>query len=185
MKIFIALIITIISITGCVGGGQSYVTSVNRDNDFRFEIIAPPLGSVTLPGDAKSWVDVGTQAGWHSFKNQNNNDSVQYVNLEKNNWDFYSTDLSTNKKFMNKYYVWESEYLSSHNLVERTEVIEKEVNEDKEDYILIEVLRNDNRKHFIVFSIQNGRVIGVALRSDDTRDMALSKVTKIYESTKY
>ena len=180
----IILSAVLLILVGCTAGNyRNYVVQESREGIYKYEIIVPLLGSVSLPGNPDSWKFVGTQAGWHTFKNKENNDIVQYVNGLKNRFSFYN-ELSNNEIFLMSYYRWEDEYLMNSGIVELTKIIEKEFNEDNEDYILIEVVRNDNIRHFIKFSVQSGRVVAVTLRTDDPGEVALEKIKYIYNSTK-
>jgi hypothetical protein len=115
------------------------MTAVHREGHFRFEIISPSLGSVTLPGDPNAWVVAGKQSGWYSFEYRESKDVAQYVNSEKDRWEFYTTDLTTNERFLNRYYEyeWENGFYANHRSVKRMEIVEKEINEDADDYSVI------------------------------------------------
>lgn len=185
MKNFIIFILLIFHY-GCIsiGGGQNYLTTESREGKYKFEILTPHNSSITLPGDPNAWVDIGVQDGWYTFKNTSNNDTVQYINKLKNKAEFYSEELNNNEKYINKYYDWETEYFLNSGIINRTGIIKKEINEDDEDYILIDVLRNDEINHFIYFSIRKGRVVAVSIRSSDPKEIVLSRIEEIYNSTK-
>lgn len=185
MKLF-TLLVMLVFLTSCVstGGDRSYFINESRDGIYKFEISLPFSESITLPGDPDAWTYVGKQSGWHTFNNVTTDEAVQYVNSGKSSFEFYSDDLNNNSNFINKYYEWESEYLQGFGIVDRVDVVEKEINKEDRDYILIDVVRNDGINNFIYFSIKKGRVVGASLKSSDQRDIVLNKIKGIYNSTK-
>ncbi|MFH1505090.1 MAG: hypothetical protein ABIH08_06880 [Candidatus Omnitrophota bacterium] len=169
---------------GCVGGRQVYLTTEHKDKNYIFEFLSPAIGSITLPGDPDAWVKMGMESGWFTFYNEKSNDTVQYINTKKESLEFYTKELSTNENLINGYYEWEKEYLAKSPVVESAIIIEKEINEDSEDYILFEVVRNDGRNHFIYSSIRDKRVTIISLQTNDPEDIALKNIIQMYNSTK-
>ena len=121
----------------------------------------------------------------HTFKNTSNGEFVQYVNILKNSLGFYTSELDTNEKYFNSYFQYLKQIHSKLETIESMKIVSKEINEDEEDFIIIEVIKKDGWNNLICFSLRQNIAVGANIITNDEREKALKKLYMIYNSTKF
>ena len=127
-----------------------------------------------LPGKWKHIGKIENSAQW-AFANKKSKLTL-LINVRKiENFEFYNKELSE-FEFLNKFYVWETEFWGKDD---KNVEIEKIETNEQEKYIIWRLkIIDKNIESFIFSGIRNNKLIGLSL-SDDNKEKPKSRTEKI------
>jgi hypothetical protein len=182
MKLSTVLILMLLA--SCASTGSSNLFYETRDDKYRFIQLCPYV-ELTLPGDAKDWEHFKYYKGNHYFRNHSMPHDVQYVAGPKSKFEFYNDSLDTNDKFLKYFYQWDADYLLKEEVkdAEGHRILEQNVSESKNDYIIWELYKGD-KYYIFLFGMKNDIVVRLMTNIGPDRDAAKNYLYKIFEDIK-
>jgi hypothetical protein len=127
-----------------------------------------------LPGKWKHIGKIENSAQW-GFANEKLKLTL-LINVRKpENFEFYSKDLSE-FEFLNKFYLWETEFWGKDD--QKVEIEKIETNEEEKYIIWRLKILDKNIESFIFSGIRNNKLIGISL-SDNNKKEPKSRTEKI------
>jgi HD superfamily phosphohydrolase len=183
MKKIIGISVLMVFIYGCLT--SQYIIGEQREGAYKFDVFSgKTYGEITLPGNPNNWKYIGRQGDLHTFQDTSTGEFVQYCNTLKNEFDFYTTEVNTNEKFFDAYFKWLKQKTSNLETVDSMKIIFQEINEDEEDYIIVEINKKSGWNNYICASVRQNLFVGANIITNDERKKALERLDVIYKGTK-